>query len=61
MLTVFSVKVFQQQGKPNDILIIQRFPSLDAVKIFLANPKLKEAQAKAGALAPPTVLIGIAP
>ena len=45
---------------PTKVVIIHRFPSIEAAQGFLANPALKEAMINGGVTAPPSVIMAIA-
>jgi len=57
---VTGAEVFQDPADPNKIVVIHRFPSLEAAQAFLADPGLKDAMMKGGVMAPPTVLLAVA-
>ena len=57
---VTGAEVFQDPADPNKVVIIHRFPSLQAAQEFLGDPGLKEAMMKGGVTAPPTVILAVA-
>ncbi len=57
---VTGAEVFHDPKDPNMMVIIHRFPTLDAMQAFLGDPNLKAAMDKAGVLAAPTALVGVA-
>ena len=57
---VTGAEVFQDPADPNKVVIIHRFPSLQATQEFLGDPGLKEAMMKGGVTAPPTVILAVA-
>jgi quinol monooxygenase YgiN len=57
---VTGAEVFHDPKDPNMIVVIHRFPTLDAMQAFLGDPGLKAAMEKGGVLAPPTAVVGIA-
>ena len=57
---VTGAEVFQDPADPTKVVIIHRFPSIEAAQGFLANPALKEAMMNGGVTAPPSVLMAIA-
>ena len=57
---VTGAEVFHDPKDPNMIVIIHRFPSLEAVQGFLSDPALKDAMSKGGVLAPPSAIIAVA-
>ena len=57
---VTGAEVFRDSKDPNMMVIIHRFPSLEAAQGFLSNPALKDAMMKGGVIAPPTVTLAVA-
>ena len=57
---VTGAEVFRDPKDPNMIVVIHRFPTLDAMQAFLSDPGLKAAMEKGGVLAAPTAVVGIA-
>ena len=57
---VTGAEVFRDPTTPNLLVIIHRFPSLDAAHGFLDDPALRDAMAKGGVTAAPTVVIAVA-
>ena len=57
---VTGAEVFRDPQTPNLLVIIHRFPSLDAAHAFLDDPALKDAMTKGGVTAAPTVVIAVA-
>ncbi len=57
---VTGAEVFHDPKDPNAIVIIHRFPTLDAMQAFLGDPNLKAAMEKGGVTAPPTAVVGVA-
>ena len=56
---VTGAEVFRDPKDANMMVIIHRFPTLEALQGFLGDPALKDAMAKGGVTAPPTAVIGI--
>lgn len=56
---VTGAEVFQEPGEPNKVVVIHRFPSIDAAESFLGAPELKAAMMKGGVTAPPTVILAV--
>jgi quinol monooxygenase YgiN len=54
---VTGAEVFVDAANPLMVVILHRFPSVDAADRFLNNPGLAQAMARGGVTAPPTVLI----
>ena len=48
-----SFSVLQVDGDPNDVIVVNTWPSIDAAKAFFAKKELKEAMEKAGVAGPP--------
>lgn len=57
---VTGAEVFHDPKDANMIVIIHRFPSLDAAQAFLSDPDLKAAMMKGGVTAPPGATIAVA-
>ena len=57
---VTGAEVFHDAKNPKMIVVIHRFPSLEAAHGFLGNPGLKEAMKKGGVTAPPTIILAVA-
>lgn len=57
---VTGAEVFRDPKTPNLLVIIHRFPSLEAAQSFLDDPDLKAAMMKGGVTAPPTVVMAVA-
>lgn len=57
---VTGAEVFHDPKDPNKMVIIHRFPSLDAMQAFLGDPGLKAAMEKGGVTAAPTAVVGVA-
>ena len=57
---VTGAEVFRDPKDANQIVVIHRFPSLEAMQAFLSDPSLKEVMMKGGVLAPPTSVVAIA-
>ena len=57
---VTGAEVFHDPKDPNMMVIIHRFPSVEAAQAFLGDPGLKEAMMKGGVTAPPTATIAVA-
>ena len=57
---VTGAEVFQDPTDPTKVVIIHRFPSVEAVQGFLSNPGLKDAMMKGGVTAPPSVIMAVA-
>ena len=60
MASVTGAEVFQYPSDPSKVVIIHRFPSVEAAQGFLGDPGLKEAMMKGGVTAPPTVILAVA-
>ena len=56
---VTDAEVFQDPKDPNMVVIIHRFPTVEAAQAFLGDPALKEAMMKGGVTAPPTAMIAV--
>ena len=57
---VTGAEVFRDPKDPNMMIIIHRFPSVEAAQGFMADPDLKAAMTKYGVTAPPTVTFAVA-
>ena len=57
---VTGAEVFRDPADPAKIVVIHRFPSIEAAQGFLSDPGLKEAMAKGGVTAPPSVTLAVA-
>lgn len=57
---VTGAEVFHDPKDPTMVVVIHRFPTLEAAESFLGNPGLKEAMQKGGVTAAPTVVLGVA-
>ncbi len=57
---VTGAEVFHDPKDPNMMVIIHRFPTLEAMQSFLGDPGLKAAMEKGGVTAPPSAVIGVA-
>ena len=57
---VTGAEVFHDPKDPNMMVIIHRFPTLEAMHSFLGDPALKIAMEKGGVMAAPTTVVGIA-
>lgn len=53
---VTGAEVFTDATNPLLIVILHRFPTIDAAQGFFANPDLGAAMQRAGVTAPPTVI-----
>ena len=47
--------VYQLEGNPNHVTVYHHFDSMEAAKVFMANPRLGEVMAAAGVQGEPTV------
>jgi quinol monooxygenase YgiN len=56
---VTGAEVFHDPKDPNMMVIIHRFPTLEAMQSFLGDPGLKAAMEKGGVTAPPSAIIGV--
>ncbi len=54
---VTGAEVFVDATDPSMMVIIHRFPLVEAAEGFFANPDLKAAMERGGVTAPPTVMI----
>jgi len=57
---VTGAEVFRDPKDANKVVIIHRFPSMEAAQAFLSDPGLKAAMEKGGVTAPPTVTLAVA-
>lgn len=57
---VTGAEVFHDPKDPKMMVIIHRFPTVEAAQAFLGDPGLKEAMMKGGVTAPPTAIIAVA-
>ena len=57
---VTGAEVFQDPGDPNKVVVIHRFPSLEAAQAFMGDPGLKDAMMQGGVTAPPAVIMAVA-
>lgn len=57
---ITGAEVFRDPKNPNMIVIIHRFPTPEAAQAFLSDPGLKDAMAKGGVTAPPSVIMAVA-
>ena len=57
---VTGAEVFHDPKDPNMMVVIHRFPTLDALNAFMGDPNLKAAMEKGGVTAAPTAVIGVA-
>lgn len=48
--------MLQVDGDPNDVIVVNTWPSIDAAKAFVAQDDLKEAMKKAGVAGPPEIV-----
>lgn len=55
-----GAEAFQDPKDPNKLVVVDRYRNLASFEQFMADPDLAAVQARAGVLAPPTVLIGLA-
>jgi hypothetical protein len=54
---VTGAEVFVDAANPSMVVVIHRFPSVKAAGDFLQHPVLKDAMARAGVTAPPTIIL----
>lgn len=54
---VTGAEVFVDAANPSMVVVIHRFPSVKAADDFLQHPVLKDAMARAGVTAPPTIIL----
>lgn len=57
---VTGAEVFRDPKDSNMIVVVHRFPSLEAAQVFLGDPALQDAMMKAGVIVPPAVTIAVA-
>lgn len=57
---VTGAEVFRDPTDPSMIVVIHRFPTLEAAQAFLGDPGLKEAMEKGGVTAAPAVVLAVA-
>jgi quinol monooxygenase YgiN len=57
---VAGAEAFQDPDDANKVTVIDRYRDLDTLKRFLSSPELAAAQAKAGVLGAPTIIVGLA-
>lgn len=57
---VSGAEVFHDPKDPTMIVVIHRFPTLEAAEAFLGDPGLKDAMEKGGVTAAPTVVLAVA-
>ena len=53
-----SAMVVQVDGNPNDVMVINTWPSIEAAKAFFSKPDLKQAMERAGVAGPPDFTYG---
>ena len=56
---VTGAEVFTDAGNPLVVVVIHRFPSVEAANAFLGNPDLAAAMEKGGVTAKPTVILAV--
>lgn len=54
---VTGAEVFVDPANPSVVVVIHRFPSVEAANEFLQHPALKDAMTRAGVTAPPTIIL----
>ena len=54
---VTGAEVFVDAANPLMVVVIHRFPSVEAAQGFFANPDLKAAMERGGVTAPPTIIL----
>ncbi len=54
---VTGAEVFVDAANPSMVVVIHRFQSVEAANGFLRHPALKDAMARAGVTAPPTIIL----
>lgn len=54
---VTGAEVFVETANPSMVVVIHRFPSMEAAQSFLQHPALKDAMARAGVTAPPSIIL----
>ena len=47
--------IYRAMNDPNDVTILNEFPSLDGAKAFAADPSLKEAMDRGGIISEPRI------
>ncbi len=57
---VTGAEVFRDPANPNQLVILHRFPSLDAAHGYFGDPALKDAMTRAGVMAPPVITLALA-
>ena len=57
---ITGAEVFRDPKTPNLLVIIHRFPSLEAAQGFFADPALQAAMMKGGVTEPPKITMGVA-
>ena len=57
---VTGAEVFHDPKDPKMMVIIHRFPTIEAAQAFLGDPGLKAAMEKGGVTAAPSVVMGVA-
>lgn len=57
---VTGAEVFHDPKDPTMMVVIHRFPTVEAAEEFLGDPGLKEAMEKGGVTAAPAVVLGVA-
>ncbi len=57
---VTGAEVFRDPKTPNLLVIIHRFPSLEAAQAYLDDPALKDAMMKGGVTEAPKVILAVA-
>ncbi|MBA3912062.1 MAG: cyclase [Rhodobacter sp.] len=57
---VTGAEVFVDAANPSMVVIIHRFPSIEAAQGFFQNPDLAAAMKRGGVTAPPTILLASA-
>jgi quinol monooxygenase YgiN len=57
---VTGAEVLNDPKDPTIMVVIHRFPTLEAAEAFLGDPGLREAMEKGGVTAAPTVVLGVA-
>jgi len=57
---ITGAEVFRDPKNPNMVVVLHRFPTVEAAQAFLADPGLKEAMTKAGVIGQPSVTVVVA-
>ena len=57
---VTGAEVFRDPANPNQLVILHRFPSLDAANGYFGDPALKDAMTRAGVIAAPVITLALA-